>query len=151
MCSTTLPNMGSSVLPCHTCILLLILTWILLPFLPCNTCVLPLFLTWILLPFLPCNTCGLLLSPLVTHVFSSFPHQELPLQPCYSISDISMQQYDQFGKIHTMKVSPYHGTHYIDTLIGRYTILDPAHIHTDTLVDKLRTAHLIVIACRVGS
>ncbi|GFN97739.1 Ap-1 complex subunit mu-2 [Plakobranchus ocellatus] len=30
--------------------------------------------------------------------------KELPLQPCYSISDISMQQYDQFGKIHTVKI-----------------------------------------------
>ncbi|RUS76104.1 hypothetical protein EGW08_016135, partial [Elysia chlorotica] len=32
------------------------------------------------------------------------PVQELPLQPCYSISDVSMQQYDQFGKIHTVKI-----------------------------------------------
>lgn len=30
--------------------------------------------------------------------------QELPLQPCYSVSDLSVQQFDQFGKIHTAKV-----------------------------------------------
>lgn len=32
------------------------------------------------------------------------PFQELPLQPCYSVSDIGAQQYDQFGKIFTMKL-----------------------------------------------
>ncbi|KAK3094084.1 hypothetical protein FSP39_024007 [Pinctada imbricata] len=30
--------------------------------------------------------------------------QELPLQPCYSVSDISLQHYDQYGKIHTVKM-----------------------------------------------
>ena len=30
--------------------------------------------------------------------------QELPLQPCYSISDICLQHYDQYGKIHTVKI-----------------------------------------------
>jgi len=28
----------------------------------------------------------------------------LPLQPCYSVSDIGAQQYDQFGKIFTVKL-----------------------------------------------
>lgn len=32
------------------------------------------------------------------------PFQELPLQPCYSVSDIGTQQYDQFGKIFTVKL-----------------------------------------------
>ncbi|XP_053400880.1 protein stoned-B-like [Mercenaria mercenaria] len=32
------------------------------------------------------------------------PIQELPLQPCYSLSDLSLQQYDQYGKIHTVKL-----------------------------------------------
>ncbi|KAJ8934044.1 hypothetical protein NQ314_013619 [Rhamnusium bicolor] len=32
------------------------------------------------------------------------PFQELPLQPCYSVSDIGAQQYDQFGKIFTIKL-----------------------------------------------
>lgn len=32
------------------------------------------------------------------------PFQELPLQPCYSVSDIGAQQYDQFGKIFTVKL-----------------------------------------------
>lgn len=32
------------------------------------------------------------------------PFQELPLQPCYSISQLSVQQFDQYGKIHTCKV-----------------------------------------------
>ncbi|XP_050406705.2 protein stoned-B isoform X1 [Patella vulgata] len=32
------------------------------------------------------------------------PFQELPLQPCYMLSDMSLQQYDQFGKIHTVKI-----------------------------------------------
>lgn len=32
------------------------------------------------------------------------PFQELPLQPCYSVSDIGTQQYDQFGKIFTLKL-----------------------------------------------
>ncbi|XP_071440729.1 protein stoned-B isoform X2 [Hetaerina americana] len=32
------------------------------------------------------------------------PFQELPLQPCYSISDISAQQYDAYGKIFTVKL-----------------------------------------------
>ena len=30
--------------------------------------------------------------------------QELPLQPCYSISDMALQQFDQYGKIHTVKI-----------------------------------------------
>ncbi|KAL8611095.1 hypothetical protein ACOMHN_064385 [Nucella lapillus] len=30
--------------------------------------------------------------------------QELPLQPCYSLSELTAQQYDQYGKIHTVKV-----------------------------------------------
>ncbi|XP_050307877.1 protein stoned-B [Anthonomus grandis grandis] len=32
------------------------------------------------------------------------PFQELPLQPCYSVSEIGAQQYDQFGKIFTVKL-----------------------------------------------
>ncbi|KAL1506697.1 hypothetical protein ABEB36_006013 [Hypothenemus hampei] len=32
------------------------------------------------------------------------PFQELPLQPCYSVSEIGAQQYDQFGKIFTLKL-----------------------------------------------
>lgn len=32
------------------------------------------------------------------------PFQELPLQPCYSVSDIGTQQYDQYGKIFTLKL-----------------------------------------------
>lgn len=32
------------------------------------------------------------------------PFQELPLQPCYSLSEIALQQYDQYGKIHTVKL-----------------------------------------------
>lgn len=32
------------------------------------------------------------------------PFQELPLQPCYSVSEIGTQQYDQFGKIFTVKL-----------------------------------------------
>lgn len=32
------------------------------------------------------------------------PIQELPLQPCYSLSDLALQQYDQYGKIHTVKL-----------------------------------------------
>ncbi|XP_052767361.1 protein stoned-B-like [Mya arenaria] len=34
----------------------------------------------------------------------ALPIQELLLQPCYSLSDISLQQYDQYGKIHTCKL-----------------------------------------------
>lgn len=34
----------------------------------------------------------------------SDPFQELPLQPSYSLSEISAQQYDQFGKIFTVKL-----------------------------------------------
>ncbi|XP_076442767.1 uncharacterized protein LOC143281440 [Babylonia areolata] len=30
--------------------------------------------------------------------------QELPLQPCYSVSELTVQQFDQYGKIHTVKV-----------------------------------------------
>lgn len=30
--------------------------------------------------------------------------QELLLQPCYSLSDLTLQQYDQYGKIHTVKL-----------------------------------------------
>ncbi|KAJ8309244.1 hypothetical protein KUTeg_014118 [Tegillarca granosa] len=30
--------------------------------------------------------------------------QELPLQPCYSLSGIELQHYDQYGKIHTIKI-----------------------------------------------
>ncbi|KAK9870751.1 hypothetical protein WA026_009713 [Henosepilachna vigintioctopunctata] len=32
------------------------------------------------------------------------PFQELPMQPCYSVSEIGAQQYDQFGKIFTLKL-----------------------------------------------
>ncbi|KAF6211594.1 hypothetical protein GE061_012107 [Apolygus lucorum] len=32
------------------------------------------------------------------------PFQELPLQPCYSVSEIGAQQFDQFGKIFTVKL-----------------------------------------------
>lgn len=32
------------------------------------------------------------------------PIQELNLQPCYSLSDLALQQYDQYGKIHTVKL-----------------------------------------------
>lgn len=32
------------------------------------------------------------------------PFQELPLQACYSVSDVSAQQFDQFGKIFTVKL-----------------------------------------------
>lgn len=32
------------------------------------------------------------------------PIQELLLQPCYSLSDLVLQQYDQYGKIHTFKL-----------------------------------------------
>ncbi|XP_041673777.1 protein stoned-B isoform X2 [Drosophila eugracilis] len=32
------------------------------------------------------------------------PFQELPLQPSYSVSEVGAQQYDQFGKIFTMKL-----------------------------------------------
>ena len=32
------------------------------------------------------------------------PFQELPIQPCYSISDVSLQHYDQYGKIYTIKI-----------------------------------------------
>ncbi|KAF8790261.1 Protein stoned-B like protein [Argiope bruennichi] len=32
------------------------------------------------------------------------PFQELPLQPCYSLSEIGAQQYDQYGKIFTVKL-----------------------------------------------
>ncbi|XP_052128529.1 protein stoned-B [Frankliniella occidentalis] len=32
------------------------------------------------------------------------PFQELPLQPCYCVSDISAQQFDQYGKIFTVKL-----------------------------------------------
>ncbi|CAH0386581.1 unnamed protein product [Bemisia tabaci] len=32
------------------------------------------------------------------------PFQELPLQPCYSVSEIGAQQYDNFGKIFTVKL-----------------------------------------------
>ncbi|BET01147.1 Adaptor complexes medium subunit family [Nesidiocoris tenuis] len=32
------------------------------------------------------------------------PFQELPLQPCYSVSDIGAQQFDQYGKIFTVKL-----------------------------------------------
>ncbi|KAL5009161.1 hypothetical protein ScPMuIL_014742 [Solemya velum] len=34
----------------------------------------------------------------------SEPFKELPLQPCYSVSEIALQQYDQFGKIFTLKL-----------------------------------------------
>ena len=30
--------------------------------------------------------------------------QELPLQPCYQLCDLGLQQYDQYGKIHTIKL-----------------------------------------------
>jgi hypothetical protein len=32
------------------------------------------------------------------------PYQELPLLPCYSVSEIAAQQFDQYGKIFTVKV-----------------------------------------------
>lgn len=32
------------------------------------------------------------------------PFQELPLLACYSVSDIAAQQYDQYGKIFTLKL-----------------------------------------------
>lgn len=32
------------------------------------------------------------------------PFQELPLQACYSVSEIGAQQYDQYGKIFTVKL-----------------------------------------------
>jgi stonin-1/2 len=32
------------------------------------------------------------------------PFQELPLQACYSVSEIAAQQFDQFGKIFTIKL-----------------------------------------------
>ncbi|KAF5290563.1 hypothetical protein FQA39_LY14692 [Lamprigera yunnana] len=32
------------------------------------------------------------------------PFQELPLQPCYSVSEIGAQQYDNYGKIFTLKL-----------------------------------------------
>lgn len=32
------------------------------------------------------------------------PMQEIPIQPTYSVSDISVQQFDQFGKIFTLKL-----------------------------------------------
>lgn len=32
------------------------------------------------------------------------PFQELPLQACYSVSEIGAQQFDQFGKIFTVKL-----------------------------------------------
>ncbi|KAL3873445.1 hypothetical protein ACJMK2_036561 [Sinanodonta woodiana] len=32
------------------------------------------------------------------------PIQELVLQPCYSMSEMALQQYDHYGKIHTLKV-----------------------------------------------
>ncbi|XP_037078765.1 protein stoned-B-like [Pollicipes pollicipes] len=32
------------------------------------------------------------------------PFQELPLQACYSVSDVGAQQYDQYGKIFTVKL-----------------------------------------------
>ena len=31
-------------------------------------------------------------------------YHELPLQPCYSVSDVAQQHYDQYGKIHTLKI-----------------------------------------------
>ncbi|XP_043190719.1 protein stoned-B-like [Amphibalanus amphitrite] len=34
----------------------------------------------------------------------SDPFQELPLQACYSVSDVGAQQYDQYGKIFTVKL-----------------------------------------------
>lgn len=32
------------------------------------------------------------------------PFQELPLQACYSVSEVGAQQFDQFGKIFTVKL-----------------------------------------------
>ncbi|RZF37650.1 hypothetical protein LSTR_LSTR003061 [Laodelphax striatellus] len=44
----------------------------------------------------------------VIHLFNNKdekdPFQELPLQPCYSVSEIAAQQYDQYGKIFTVKL-----------------------------------------------
>uniref|UniRef100_T1JEA4 MHD domain-containing protein n=1 Tax=Strigamia maritima TaxID=126957 RepID=T1JEA4_STRMM len=48
------------------------------------------------------------LSDHVLHLFNSpddkDPFQELPLQACYSVSEISAQQFDQYGKIFTLKL-----------------------------------------------
>lgn len=32
------------------------------------------------------------------------PYQELPLQACYSVSEVGAQQFDTFGKIFTVKL-----------------------------------------------
>ena len=44
------------------------------------------------------------------------PFQELPLQPSYQCSEISAQQFDQFGKIFTLKLM------YIFYKVNYYTI-----------------------------
>ncbi|XP_011187734.2 protein stoned-B [Zeugodacus cucurbitae] len=41
---------------------------------------------------------------LLNQVSDKQPFQELPLQPSYSVSEIGAQQYDQFGKIFTIKL-----------------------------------------------
>uniref|UniRef100_A0A034WMA2 Protein stoned-B n=1 Tax=Bactrocera dorsalis TaxID=27457 RepID=A0A034WMA2_BACDO len=41
---------------------------------------------------------------LLNQVTDKQPFQELPLQPSYSVSEIGAQQYDQFGKIFTVKL-----------------------------------------------
>ncbi|XP_018782927.1 PREDICTED: protein stoned-B [Bactrocera latifrons] len=41
---------------------------------------------------------------LLNQVTDKQPFQELPLQPSYSVSEIGAQQYDQFGKIFTIKL-----------------------------------------------
>lgn len=41
---------------------------------------------------------------LLNQVADKQPFQELPLQPSYSVSEIGAQQYDQFGKIFTIKL-----------------------------------------------
>lgn len=41
---------------------------------------------------------------LYNQVTDKQPFQELPLQPSYSVSEIGAQQFDQFGKIFTMKL-----------------------------------------------
>nr|XP_014092234.1 protein stoned-B [Bactrocera oleae]XP_036222082.1 protein stoned-B [Bactrocera oleae] len=41
---------------------------------------------------------------LLNQITDKQPFQELPLQPSYSVSEIGAQQYDQFGKIFTIKL-----------------------------------------------
>lgn len=41
---------------------------------------------------------------LLNSVTDKEPFQELPLQACYSVSEVGAQQFDQFGKIFTVKL-----------------------------------------------